>query len=275
MTKVTYTMFISFLSNTFLSVIKILVGFFSKTTSLIADGIHTFSDLSTDLITISNDRSESKKYERIINIIVGIVILLLGLTIIYLSINKNYATPKIWVLIVSLFTIVFKYILSTYVMEKGIIYNNKILVNCAKESDNDVITSVIVFLGLILMLFIDQLPLLKYTDMIVTIIVSLFVIKAGFDVISRELNYMFGSVEENIELLTKIKNIILINKMVKEVDDLRIVKYGPYYELKSEIGISNNISLKRAHQIARQVEKTIKKYYPNIGYIVIKINPID
>lgn len=274
MTKLTYTMFISFLSNTFLSVVKILVGFFSRTTSLLADGIHTFSDLSTDLITISNDRHDSKKYERIINIIVGIIILFLGLTMIYLSINRNSSTPNIWVLVISLFTIVFKYILSTYVMEKGILYNDKILVNCAKESDNDVITSVIVFLGLILMLFIDQLPLLKYTDTVVTVIVSLFVIKAGFDVISRELNHIFGNIEEDEKLLNKIKDIIFINKMVKEISYLKIVKYGPYYELKSEIGISNNISLKKAHQIARQVEKTIKRFYPNIGYIVIKINPI-
>ena len=52
MNKTTKYMLISLIANSFLSIFKITFGFLSNTKSLIADGIHSFSDLTTDIIAI-------------------------------------------------------------------------------------------------------------------------------------------------------------------------------------------------------------------------------
>ena len=52
MKNTTKVMFVSFITNFILSIIKVVVGFVGKSNSLIADGIHSFSDLITDLIAL-------------------------------------------------------------------------------------------------------------------------------------------------------------------------------------------------------------------------------
>lgn len=274
MSKLTYTMFISFLVNTFLSVIKIVSGLFGKSASLIADGIHTFSDLSTDLISISQDNLDSESneiLERVMNLIIGLVILGLGLVIIYLSITKSIKIPSIWLVVISLFTIIIKFALASYVMEKGILYNNSVLINNARESDLDVISSVIVFLGLIMMQLSNVLPLFKYSDMIASVIVGLFVIKSGFDVLSHEINNIFGKYEEDLDYLDKITRTIKMDDNVEDINNISILKYGPYNELKVDLTLNDNLSLKNANIVAHNIEKRIKKYYSDIEYIVIRI----
>ena len=50
----------SFLTNLFLSIIKVIIGFFGKSSSLIADGIHSLSDLITDIVAIVGNSFASK-----------------------------------------------------------------------------------------------------------------------------------------------------------------------------------------------------------------------
>lgn len=272
MTKLTYTMFISFICNTFLAVLKILAGVIGRSSSLIADGIHTFSDSSTDLISIKEDGNDKG---HLFNFIVGFLILGLGLSIIYLSITKTYTIPSIWLVIISLLTIILKYILSSYVMEKGLLYNNMILIKNARESDNDVISSVIVFLGLVLMQLSDVLLIFKYTDMVASIIVALFVIKSGFDVLSHEINGLFGTRVEDSSLLSKIKEDILKNDKVLKINHIEMMSYGPYNELKVDIVLDSTLSLKGANILTHNIESKLRKQYPEIEYIIMKIDPSD
>lgn len=276
MSKLTYTMFISFIGNTFLSILKILTGLFGRSYSLVADGIHTFSDMSTDLLSITDDnlnKDSDKILKNSVTVVTGLIILGLGLAVIYLSIKDTFVKPSLIIVLISLFTIIFKYILSTYVMAKGVLYNNMTLVSNARESDNDVISSVIVFLGLILMQFTDFLPYLKYTDVVVSIIVGLFVIKSGFDVLSHEINRLFGSEKDDIELLNNISYLILNEADVIKINSLKIVSYGPYNELKCSILLNDKLSLRQANTLTHLVEKKIRKKYPDIEYIIININP--
>lgn len=275
MSKVTYTMFISFVMNTLLSTVKIILGLFGSSISILIDGIHTFSDMSTDLITISEDnliQDKDKYLKRIINFVTGFVILGLGLIAVYLSVNKDIKEPKLWLLIVLPVLIILKYILSSYVLEKGIIYNNPTLISNSHENDMDIFSSIIVLLGLIIIQLKDIFPILKYTDMIIGIIVSLFVIKTGFDTISHEINDMMSKPCENKELEDKVNQTILNNKDVININNLELLKYGPYYDLRVDLTLNDNISLREANEVAHHIERMIKLYYPEMEYISIRIN---
>ena len=60
MNKLTKVMGISFLTNFFLSLIKIMIGWIGHSGALIADGIHSFSDLTTDVVAIVGNRISKK-----------------------------------------------------------------------------------------------------------------------------------------------------------------------------------------------------------------------
>lgn len=274
MSKLTYTMFVSFISNTMLSILKIVTGLLGKSVSLIADGIHTFSDLSLNLISMSDENlQDNPKLEHTINTITGVTILSLGLAMIYISIKREAIVPNKIVVIISFFTIIYKYILSTYITQKGLLYNNGVLLNNAHEANNDVISSIIVFISLILVELSDKLNILSYSDIISSIIVSLFIINAGFNILRSEINAMFGTKESDSNYVNNIKMTIINNKYVVGVDRIDIIKYGPYYELKGKVILNDNISLKLANVVAHNIEKSIKTNYPDIEHIVLNINP--
>ncbi len=269
MNKMTYTIFTSFLGNTFLSIIKIVAGFFGRSISLITDGVHTFADQSLQLVTISNTRFNKNDFlKHFINFFLGLIILGLGLSFIYIAISRGIVIPRIRRFGLSLFTIVSKYVLSKYLMEKGNLYNNSILVSDAKQSNKDVISSVIVFIGLILTSLSDKIEYFKYADMACSIIVSLFVIFTGFVIISRELTDIFGTKIEDIALINEVKSFILSNRSVIEIKDTVIHKYGPYYEIKVDIVLDNNLTLKIANEIVKYLEYNIRKKYKDVIIII-------
>ena len=269
MNKLTYTIFTSFIGNTFLSIVKIISGFLGRSISLIVDGVHTFADQTLELVSISNMRlKKSDKLKHFINFFLGIIILGLGLSFIHISISRGVIIPRIRLLAVSLFTIVFKYALSKYLMEKGRLYDNNILVNDAKQSNNDVISSVIVFIGLILTSLSDKIEYFKYADMVTSIIVSLFVIYTGFTIISRELTDLFGVKIENSEYIEGIKTFILSNRSVIDIKDINVNKYGPYYEIKADIILDNNLTLKIANEIVKYLEYSIRRKYKDVIVII-------
>lgn len=270
MNKLTYTVFISFMGNTFLALLKMVAGFLGRSMSLIVDGVHTFSDQSLELITISNTRfNKNDKLKHLINISLGIVVIILGLVFIYVVTKRGVVIPKTWVLIVSFMTIIIKFFLSSYLMEKGKIYHNSILVNDAKQSNKDVISSIIVFIGLLLMMLKDKYEYLMYAEIVSSILVSLFVVFEGFVIMSRELSDIFGTKVDNIEYINGIKEFISNNKNVIEITNVTIQKYGPYYEAKCDIRMDNNLTLKAANQIVKYLEMALKRKYDDM---VITIN---
>ena len=153
-------------------------------------------------------------------------------------------------------------------MEKGKLYDNNILVNDAKQSNNDVISSVIVFIGLILTSLSDKIEYFKYADMVTSIIVSLFVIYTGFTIISRELTDLFGVKIENSEYIEGIKTFILSNRSVIDIKDINVNKYGPYYEIKADIILDNNLTLKIANEIVKYLEYSIRRKYKDVIVII-------
>lgn len=283
--KITKVLLVSSITNIFLSIIKILFGFIGKCNALIADGIHSLSDLSTDFVAIFGNHLSLKpadkkhpfghgKTEYITSVIIGIVIILLGLSLIYNIFNKEIIIPNLLMILVSLFTIISKYILSSYIYKKGIEYSNNILIASGKESKSDVYSSIFVLISIILMQFSNELSILKYADMFSTIIIALFIIKTGFNILSDNIGILLEEQVLDKEYIKEIKNIITSFNEIVEIKDLYILRYGPYYKLVSNI-IMKDLSLTDAHKIIDEIEKKLKEKDDKIKYVFIHMEPID
>lgn len=283
MNKITKVMSISFITNSLLSLLKVIFGSIYKSSSLIADGIHSFSDLLTDIVAIvgsflSNKKPDKKhpyghgNIEYLTSFIIGVVILVIGFSIIYNGVGNETIIPNKLVILISLFTIISKLLLSNYVLRSGKKYKNEILIASGKESSADVVSSVFVLLSSILMQFSNEINILKYSDIVSTIIVGLFIIKVGFDVVKNNISYIIGEQEENIDY---IKEMFLVNNEIKRIDDIILLKYGSYYKLTVTISMDGDLSLKESHEIVDIIENEIKKYNNKIKYINIHIEPYD
>lgn len=284
MKKITQVIRISFLTNMFLSIVKIIVGLIGKSGALIADGIHSFSDLVTDVVAIFGNHMSGKpadkehpyghgRLEYLTSVGIGIVVILVGLSLINSVVTSEITIPSKLVIIVSFGTIITKFLLSRFLIKKGELYDNNILIASGKESSADVYSSVIVLISSILIQFEEYFHPLIYSDKVAGVIVGIFIVKTGFLILKENVSILIGEQETNSNYTKKITKIINKEKMIKSIDSLVILKYGHYYKISIEISMDGNLSLKEAHDIADSLEQTLINSDERNKYITIHINP--
>ena len=189
------------------------------------------------------------------------------------SFQKEIVIPDMIVIAVSIFTIIAKFILSSYIINKGKKYQNNILISSGYESRTDVISSIVVLVSIILMQLSNYFEILKYADIVATIIVGLLIIKIGYSLLKENLSLLLDEQVTNEEYLLDLKKIILKEESVITIDDLIIIKLGPCYKLVLEITMDKTKSLKEVHQVLDELEKRMKEYDSKIKYVTIHANP--
>lgn len=284
MKKFNNIMRISVVTNFLLSIFKIIMGYIGKSSALIADGIHSFSDLLTDFFAMIGNyiagKPADKKHpfghgrlEYITSCGIGLIVLIIGFSLIKKSMSSSICIPSLLVIVVSFITILVKYFLSFYLIKMGKIYNNNILISSGKESRADVYSSIVVLISSILVQFSNKINIFSYSDVVATIIVGIFIIKTGFLIIKENLSVLIGEQESNSDILGELKNFILDDKNICSLDDLVMIKYGAYFKIIIEVSMESDLSLEQAHNNAHMLQNNIMKQYKWAKYITIHINP--
>lgn len=284
MNSVTKVMGISAITNTFLSTLKIIIGLFCHSSALLADGVHSFSDLLTDFFAIIGNIMAKKpadekhpyghgKIEYLTSIAIGFIILILGFSIVHHSMYSTIIMSSILVSLISVITILVKYILSEYIINRGKKYKNNILIASGKESRADVISSLVVLASAILSIYSKYFAVLKYADKVAGIIVGILIIKTGYLILKENISIVIGEQEIDSEDYIQIKQILLKNKRVKTIDQLIILKYGYCYKVTIELSMDPKLTLQKCHDYVELIEAEIKKKSPRVKYINIHVNP--
>lgn len=284
MKRITHIIRVSMITNFLLSIFKFVFGIFGNSSALVADGIHSFSDLTTDVVAFLGNKLASKpadekhplghgKIEYLTSLTIGVVVLILGLSLIANSMNHDIVTPSIYIIFVSLFTIIAKYILSSYLIHSGKKHDNTILIASGKESRADVVSSIFVLLSAICMQLQSIVPIMKYADILASIIVGFFIVHTGFLLIKENVSVIIGEQETDEENIDKIKEILLSDKSILKIDRLTVLKFGYSYSITCELTMDGNLSLLEAHKIIDDLENKIKTMNSRYEYITIHVNP--
>ena len=204
---------------------------------------------------------------------VGIIIIILGLGLINEVFNKEITIPSILIIIVSIFTIISKYIVSCYIYQKGINYNNNILIASGKESRTDVYSSIFVLISIVLMQFSNTIPIFKYADLVGTIVIAILIIHTGYRVLIDNISILLEEQVIDKDYIKEIKKIILSFDGIIDIGELHILRYGPYYKLLANIIMEDKILLSEAHEIIDKLEATLKQKDEKIKYVYIHMEP--
>lgn len=284
MKKASSVMLVSFFTNFLLSIIKVIIGFIGKSSALIADGIHSFSDLVTDVVAILgsffSEKPEDKEHpyghgrlEYLTSVGIGIVVLAIGLALIGQVSSSDTSIPNKIVIFVSMGTILSKFLLSKYLILKGKKLDNQILLASGKESSADVYSSVIVLIATILMQLESIFHPFIYADKVASIIVGLFIVKTGFNILKENISMLIGSNEEETDYYKKVEKIILDNSFIKGINRLIIMKYGYYYTVTVDVSMDASLSLTEAHDQIDKIEEDLREKDERTKYINIHMSP--
>ena len=284
MEKVTKVLVKSLIVNILLTLTKFVFGIIYKSKVLVADGIHSLSDLATDVVSIYGSKLSLKpadnehpyghgKIEYLTSIVIGAVILALALSLLGNSLNAKNTIASNMVLYVTIFTILAKYLISRYILSKGVKYKSNLLVASGKESRSDVISSAIVIVTYFLSKLSSYSKIFLYSDTIGTFIIGLIILKTAYRILKENIVSILGEIEQDEDYLDKIREIILENSEVVNIEELNIIKYGHYYQANITINMDSNVTLEDARVVSNRIKKKLINKKTRISYAKISINP--
>ena len=269
--------------NVFLFIIKIVSGVLIGSIAIISDAFNNFSDMGSSVVglvgaKLSNLKPDENhpyghgRFEYVASFIVSFIIIYVGLELLRTSIDRIINPVQLefsWIVFIilscSMLVKVWMYSYNKYMGNK---INNEVLKATAKDSLNDVVSTSIVLLSLVLSNYVN-FPI----DGVMGIVVSLLILKSGIEVGLSTIDLLLGH-SPSKEMVDSIENIVLEHKGIIGVHDLMIHDYGPgriFASCHAEVLDTSNINV--AHEIIDHIEKDV---FEMLGItMVIHMDPIS
>lgn len=277
------------LVNIALVILKFIAGFLGQSAAMIADAVHSLSDLITDLIVIVFVRLSSKpqdkghdyghgKYETLATLLVGVALLAVGGGIlkngiddirIYLS-GGALSSPGWIALIAALLSIVSKEILFRYTNRVGRKLDSPAVIANAWHHRSDALSSIGTGIGIGGAILLGEQW--RVLDPLAAVIVSLFILKVALYMVKPCIDELLEkSLPDEVE--QAISEQVLSFPEVSELHHLRTRRIGSYYALEMHVRMDGNLSLHDAHAVTVLIEKKLRAMYGENTIINIHVEP--
>lgn len=284
----TFAIWISFISNIALTAIKLVVGFFSNSPVLIADGVHNAGDVVATGAALSSMRiskqppDEDHPYGHGKAEVVGsgIVAIILGLAAIYMayhSVMVLFEPPHeatVIALVAAAFSLVLKQALYVYTMSIGKKTRSNGLIATAYDHLADVYASIAAVIGIGMAMIGEyyQIGVLSYGDPIAGIVVAYFVLKLAVHMGKASVDVLM---EKNVdsEKMNALIDLVQSVSEVKRIDKIRAREHGHYTIVDVRVGVPAELSIQAGHDISRNIKQSIMKHHPDVEEVMVHLNP--
>lgn len=268
-----------------LGFLKIVIGYASYSQALIADGIHSLSDLATDGIVLyasKHAHAEADddhpyghgRFETVATVVLGVALIGVAVGIGYdagfrLLHHEHISTPGAWALVIAFVSVISKEAIYRYTMVVADKYNSNMLRANAWHSRTDAISSIIVIIGIVGSMFG-----VWYLDGIAAIGVALMIAKIGWDLLSE-------SMQELVDTSLDPERVEAIRQVILDVDGadtlhvLRTRRMGSEALVDVHIQVNPNLSVSEGHYISETVRSSIIASIEEVSDVMVHIDPED
>jgi cation diffusion facilitator family transporter len=276
---------IGFIANALLIVLKFLTGIFGGSQALIADAIHSISDLFTDAVVLFGikigrkppDKEHHFGHARIETLASAIVGLALIVTAVYLGIeaalniyrNTEYHPTGV-ALIGAGMSIAVKEALYRYTVIVGRRIKSQLIVANAWHHRSDALSSVAVLLGVAGTLINPSWHIL---DAYAALIVSFFIVKVGLDILRKTLRE-FTDTAPRPEIMEKLMQLSRAVEGVMDAHDLRVRTSGGFYQAEIHIVVDGQLTVIEGHRIAKTVERSLAEEMEELDRVIVHVDPV-
>lgn len=278
------TAYFSIIGNTCLALIKGLAGYFGNSYALIADAIESTTDIFASLLVLFGLKYANKpadenhpyghgKIEPLVTFLV-VAFLVTSATIIAYESIQNIQTPhkvpKPWTLIVLGSIILWKEISYRIVIKKSKQTNSSSLKADAWHHRSDAITSIMAFIGISIAVIFGKGY--ETADDWAALLASAFILYNSYLIFRPALGEIM---DEHLydDLMKEIREESVKVKGVVGTEKCFIRKAGMKYHVDLHAIVSGNISVKEGHDISHQLKDHLRNKIPNLGHVLIHIEP--
>lgn len=258
---------VGIVANVLLASFKALVGVAVHSTAMVLDAVNNFSDVLSSLVTIIGTKIASRKpdkkhplghgrVEYLAQMIIAALILYAGITALWESIKK-IITPvdpdhsAVSLALISI-AIVVKIFLGLYVRKQGKKAKSELLISSGTDALFDAILSTAVLISAIILL------IFKFNiEAYVSVIIAVFILKAGIEIIIEAVDDMLGHRVE-VEYTKKVKESVLSFDEVYGAYDIVLHNYGPDRYLGSvHIEVDDRMTADKIDSLTRNITQKV------------------
>jgi cation diffusion facilitator family transporter len=280
------TTYFSIVGNTGLAVVKGLAGFFGNSYALLADAIESTTDIFASFLVLFGlkyvnrpaDKNHPYGHGRAEPLITFLVVgfLITSATIIayesILNIGTPHDLPKTWTLLVLAPLIIWKEISYRLVMKKAKETNSSSLKADAWHHRSDAITSVAAFIGISIALYFGKGY--ETADDWAALFASGFILYNSYLIFRPALGEIM---DEHLydDLVEDIRKVALTVDGIAGTEKCFIRKAGMKYHVDLHATVDANLTVKQGHEIAHKLKDTLRNDIPQLGNVLIHIEPTE
>ncbi|MBO7764655.1 MAG: cation transporter [Bacteroidales bacterium] len=275
--------------NLILTTIKIIAGFLGRSGAMVADGVHSFSDLLTDFVVIAFTRVSSKghdrshsfghgKFETMATLVVGLVLIAVGANLMANGVESIVDAikgdiiprPRYIALIAAAISIISKEIMYHITVKVGKRTGSQAVIANAWHHRSDALSSIGSFFGIGGAILLGE----KWTilDPIAGCCISIAIIVVAIKICIPSLAELLdASLPEDVE--NEIISNTLSVKGVNDVHGLKTRRSGISFIIVAHIVVNPTLSLVEAHDISTDVENALKRRFGDQTQISIHVEP--
>ena len=277
--------------NAVLIVLKLLAGIFGRSSAMLADAVHSLSDFITDVMVIvfvhiagkPTDKDHDYghgKYETLGTLIIGILLALAGVGLMFSGAGKIISSvkgellpsPTLFALIIAVVSIVSKEWLYRFTVKKGRQLDSQAVIANAWHHRSDAISSVGTLIGIGGAIALGGGW--RILDPIAAVVVSIFIIKSGYDIVRPCLNELLEaslSDEQEREIINTIDSV----PGIEGVHRLRTRRVGNAVAIDVQALMDGGQTLSEAHRKASEAERVLRDRFGSNAIINIHMEPVD
>ncbi len=271
--------------NVILAVLKVVLGVIGHSAALVADGIHSLSDLASDVVVLyaaklgSEHADERHPYghariETVATVAVGALLIIVAAGIAYDAVARMFHPerllhPTLVTLVVAAVSVLAKEALFQYTMRAAKRLRSNLLRANAWHHRTDAISSVVVIVGIG-----GAMAGLEYLDAVAAVLVGLMIAKAGWDLAAHSISELVDTALEP-ERLEAIRNTILEVEGVGALHMLRTRRMGAEALVDVHILVDPTISVSEGHQLSEKVRWHLIRNIDEVADVTVHIDHED
>ncbi len=282
--------FAGFIVNLVLSLLKLAAGIVGRSGAMVADAVHSFSDLATDVVVIAFARISAKprdeghdyghgKYETLAAILIGLALGAVGAGILANGVQnirlviagRELPRPGSVALAAAVVSISVKEILYRYTIRAGRAVNSPSLVANAWHHRSDALSSTGALIGIACAYFLG--PGWRIADPIAALVVAVFIFKVAFDLVRTGLDELLErSLPTDVE--TEILHIVTVDPAVCEPHNLRTRRIGASIAVEVHVRVAGTMTVAHSHLLTVDIERRLRDRFGEGTMIAIHVEPL-
>lgn len=282
--------FIGFVVNLVLAAAKLAAGILGRSGAMVADAVHSFSDLATDVVVVAFARLAAKprdeghdyghgKYETLATVLISVALAAVGAGILLSSIRGIRTVidggilprPGAVALIAAVVSIVAKEILYRYTMRAGRRVGSPSVIANAWHHRSDALSSLGTLVGIGCAYFLGEKW--RIADPIAALVVAVFIFKIACDLLRTGLDeLMERSLPPDIE--REILAIVASEEEVHQPHNLRTRRIGASIAVEVHVRMDGGMSVARSHEITERIERRLRERFGDGTMIAIHVEPL-